>query len=258
MVLFSLHGARVSPGSGDSVGVGLVLGRQEMGALDAWLRERDYSQRSRDGIAVHVRANGELAGCVPEYLDREDLETATEVFCEALPPVPQTSRDWDVEGYQTPSDARPLLATAELGPDDILPDADDLPTDPAFDAPEPERDPLAPQPALLGPDDGGPDLDSLPDVTPDRDRKAPRKLSRVSAWEQDQVERSLPSISGGAPGTEPFEPSPADLAEFASWSADLDDAMAIPKTVPGPRWPNRDNVESYERIARIASTGNID
>jgi hypothetical protein len=124
--VFSLHGARVSPDSGDSVGIGLVLARQGMGALDAWLGERDYSPRSRDGIAVHVRANGELAGCVPESLDREDLETATEVFCEALPPVPQTSRDWDVEGYPTPCDARPLLATVELGPDDILP-ADDQP-----------------------------------------------------------------------------------------------------------------------------------
>ena len=194
-------------------------------ALDGWLRERDYTLHCREGIAVHIRANGEVAGCVPEYLDREDLETATGVFCEALPAVPQTSRDWDVAGYQTPSDARPLLSTVQIGPADILPADDDQPTDTA---------------------------------SPDRDRNNARKLSLVSAWEQGQVEMTLPSISGGAPDPKPFEPTPADLAEDASWSAGLDDAMSIPKTVPGPRWPNRDNVESYERIARIASTGNID
>jgi hypothetical protein len=37
-------------------------------ALDGWLLEQDYTARSRDGIAAHIRREGELLGTVPQYI----------------------------------------------------------------------------------------------------------------------------------------------------------------------------------------------
>jgi hypothetical protein len=61
-------------------------------ALAAWLLAADYSAHCRERIVSYASAEGTLTGC-PE-LDREDEATATEVWVEALPAVPQTGREW--------------------------------------------------------------------------------------------------------------------------------------------------------------------
>ncbi len=66
-------------------------------------------------------------------------------------------------------------------------------------------------------------------------------MGAVTTWEHHQVELSLPAICGGSPDAD-----------------DQEDAMAFPATVPGPRWPNRENDASYARIAAAAATGNLD
>jgi hypothetical protein len=96
-------------------------------ALDDFLRDHDYTAESRRRIADHVRTHGTLEGCMPRYLDREHVETAEAVFCEALPPVPMTSSDWDVEGYWTPSDTFRIAPPDPDTFDDIdVPDAPDF------------------------------------------------------------------------------------------------------------------------------------
>jgi hypothetical protein len=65
---------------------------QAPAALAAWLLAADYSGHARERIVAYVEAHGCLAGC-PE-LDREDEATATEVYVEALPSVPQTDPAW--------------------------------------------------------------------------------------------------------------------------------------------------------------------
>jgi hypothetical protein len=72
-------------------------------ALSDWLLAQDYARRNRDGIVTHVRTHGELSGTVPALLDAADLATATDVFVEALPAVPQSSREWDIDGHWTPT-----------------------------------------------------------------------------------------------------------------------------------------------------------
>ena len=48
--------------------------------LDGHLKNLDYTRRSREGVSVCIRGTGCLADCVPDFLDREDLDTATEIF----------------------------------------------------------------------------------------------------------------------------------------------------------------------------------
>jgi hypothetical protein len=65
-------------------------------ALAAWLLEANYTAFARERIVEHVTCHGTLAGLVEiELLDAEDEATATEVFIEALPSVPQTDRAWE-------------------------------------------------------------------------------------------------------------------------------------------------------------------
>jgi hypothetical protein len=64
-------------------------------ALTAWLLEQNYPECNRTAIVAHVEREGTLAGLVDrQLLDPEDEATATEVFVEALPAVPQTDPAW--------------------------------------------------------------------------------------------------------------------------------------------------------------------
>jgi hypothetical protein len=180
-------------------------------ALDGFLRSHDYTGECRRRIADHVREHGTLEGASPRYLDREHYETAEAVFCEALPPVPRCSDDWDIPGYQTPTDARPALSTVPVTADDILPS-----------------------------------LDSLPDPTPDQ--VVTTRPDYWEALERDGITR-LPAISGGAPDAEPepYEPSEADLAELGRWLHGLDsDPMAFPEKADSladrKRWQHQNNL----------------
>jgi hypothetical protein len=92
--------------------------------LDDWLRSQDYTRGAREGIRNHVREHGTLEGASPRFLDREHVETATEVLVDAFPPVTYSSPEWGTEGYWTPSDVY-RLSPPEL--DDIdVPDAPDF------------------------------------------------------------------------------------------------------------------------------------
>ncbi len=159
-------------------------------ALDAYLRSRDYTAECRRRIAIRIHNTGELSCCVPEYLDAEDLDAATEILIDALPAVTYASPEWaEPAGHITPTGAVAWDSTVTLTPDDILQADDDF-----------------------------------PDPTPDQ-----VVTHRPGYWESLQaagIER-LPVISGGAPDDdEPFEPTEADRAEYAAWSAQLDAARA--------------------------------
>ena len=91
---------------------------QAIGALDSWLIEQDYTRRSRDGIAAHIRQHGELAGASPEFLDSEHIEPATEILVGSFPAVPPDSEDWSDSGRWTPNDAY-RIEPPELDGDDF-------------------------------------------------------------------------------------------------------------------------------------------
>jgi hypothetical protein len=81
-------------------------------ALAAWLLAADYSAHCRERIVSHAIAEGTLTGC-PE-LDPEDEGTASEVWVEALPAVPQTGREWCDPMEWTLPDAELEAIDAEL------------------------------------------------------------------------------------------------------------------------------------------------
>jgi hypothetical protein len=81
-------------------------------ALAAWLLSQDYTAHARERIVAHTLREGTLTGC-PE-LDPEDEATATEVFVEALPAVPQTGREWCDPMEWTLPDAELEAIDAEL------------------------------------------------------------------------------------------------------------------------------------------------
>jgi hypothetical protein len=166
-------------------------------ALDGWLRDQDYTRRSRDGIAAHIREHGELSGTVPQFLDLADLEVATEVYCESLPPVPPESDEWSDDGRWTPND------TCRIEPPELE----------AGDGTEPEWEP----------DDF--DWDA-PDGTPDE--SVTRQPGYREALERDGI--TLMPISGGAPEPEPtpFVPSEADWAEYREWTEWVDRLDSLP------------------------------
>jgi hypothetical protein len=84
-------------------------------ALAAWLLEANYTAFARERIVEHVTCHGTLAGLVEiELLDAEDEATATEVFVEALPAVPQTGREWCDPMEWTLPDAELEAIDAEL------------------------------------------------------------------------------------------------------------------------------------------------
>ena len=91
---------------------------QAIDALDGWLRDENYTRRSRDGIAAHIRQHGELVGASPEYLDREHIEPATEILVGSFPAVPPDSEDWSDSGRWTPNDAY-RIEPPELDGDDF-------------------------------------------------------------------------------------------------------------------------------------------
>ena len=156
-------------------------------ALMAWLLEQNYSQVIREAIGRHVHTHGELAGAVAAgLLDREDEATATEVFIDALPDVPADSPAWEVPDVIL--DVELLLAGVHPWPFTLTP---------------PE----------LEPDDfDGPDV-------PDAGRSWSSHLAELIATGRTAAP---PPISGGSPDAAPFEPSPADLQDYAEWSAELD------------------------------------
>ena len=85
-----------------------------------------------------------------------------------------------------------------------------------------------------------PDKDDMYDVPDAPDHRVTLEPGYWEALEKDGI---LPSLAGGAP--EPFEPSPEDWQSYCEWSRSLDQ-------------PSRYSPESFERIARIASCGNVD
>lgn len=84
---------------------------QAVAALETWLVERGYNRVCIFEILDHLRLHGELSSLVPQWLDREHLEAATEVYVEALPAVPAASREWDMEGFWS------AVVPPELEPD---------------------------------------------------------------------------------------------------------------------------------------------
>lgn len=67
-----------------------------LAALGDWLTNNHYSAWAMTRIVAHVRRTGELAGAVAlELLDPTDEAAATEVYCENLPEVPESSPAWD-------------------------------------------------------------------------------------------------------------------------------------------------------------------
>jgi hypothetical protein len=97
-------------------------------ALAAWLLDQNYPQCARERIVEHVQCHGTLAGLVElQWLDREDEATASEVFVEALPAVPQTASEWeDPDTWEiSDPDERDALEAAEL---ERITDLADAPT----------------------------------------------------------------------------------------------------------------------------------
>ena len=84
-------------------------------AVVSWMLENDYTARCRAGVAAHLRRHGELAGCVPEHLDREDEATATAIYESSLPEVPYA--DADAWGSADGSLWNPLDDRWHPGPD---------------------------------------------------------------------------------------------------------------------------------------------
>lgn len=73
-------------------------------SLGRWMVGRGYTACAISGAMAYVQAHGELLGASPEYLEPDDLEQATDAFIAALPPVPQSSNEWDGFGRWTPND----------------------------------------------------------------------------------------------------------------------------------------------------------
>ena len=92
-------------------------------ALDGWLLSQDYTGRAREGIAAHIRREGELSGAVGEYLDREHAEVAEAILVESFAPVPPDSDEWADDGRWTPNDVF-RVSPPELDDSDA-PDAPD-------------------------------------------------------------------------------------------------------------------------------------
>jgi hypothetical protein len=85
-------------------------------ALTIWLLATDYSGHCRDRIVAYAELEGTLAGC-PE-LDREDEAVAEQVWCENLPAVPQTSKEWcDPMEWTLPHEVIEALYQAEIDAD---------------------------------------------------------------------------------------------------------------------------------------------
>jgi hypothetical protein len=127
------------------------------------------------------------------------MADAESAFVDALPELPYDNACWDREDFFL--DAELLAADrhpwpfVHVGDDDReSPDAFDAAWDAAWDA-----------------------LEDLP-------LPEPADLREPEAWPTP--------ISGGAPESEPYEPTPSDLAELARWAADLEagrDAMDFPR-----------------------------
>ena len=85
--------------------------------LDRFLLQRDYVRRCREGVAAHIRATGCLEGVVPEFLDAEDLETATEILVDAFEPASYGSPEWseDDSPWSTNLDSGDWLIDPETG-----------------------------------------------------------------------------------------------------------------------------------------------
>lgn len=164
-------------------------------ALSTTLFGAGYHEYAREKIVRLAWITGDPTASV-ELCDEDEAE-AVDAWIEGLPEVPYSSDAWSVPD---------VFLDVELMANGTHP----FPMGPE----QPERDPLGPGPfILLGPDDGGPmdpeDLDG-----PDAPDDGPYcRFPGVMA---------LPPIRGGSDEAEPFEPSAEDLADYHSWSEDLD------------------------------------
>ena len=170
-------------------------------ALDAWLREQDYTRRSRDGIAAHIREHGELSGAVPSTWTVKTSSRATEIFVESLPPVPPESDDWGDEGQWTPSDAY-RIEPPELDDEFDVPDAPDysVTLEPGY------REALEADGILILPISGG--ADPTPFAPSEQDwqdyREYSEWLDRLDAFNADRLDR--PTMEGIEAGPGHLDP----------------------------------------------------
>jgi hypothetical protein len=64
-----------------------------------------------------------------------------------------------------------------------------------------------------------------------------------------ESDRPIELVEPPMPEPEPYEPTPEDWEVYRRWSEGLEDVQ------PEPTMPNRYTVESFQRIARIISSG---